>query len=244
MKLANLKHMAVLVAAGGILTGQYCAQATSIMVDQIIANPVSGTLSGTVDMTLSGNTLTITLRNTSTSSDIGANVILTGLAFDLPNSIDITGGSVSTAAGSIVLGGSMNNSSGNVSGEWGYQNGNSGHFNGLATDTQVSAMEADSNAKFSNTPIDSPAVLNGPEFGLLATGGDRGGLTAIRDSVVITLNLSGTVPANLVSTIDGGLVALTFGSPTGVPDSGATLSLLGLAMLGVAAIRRKLLKNA
>jgi hypothetical protein len=63
--------------------------------------------------------------------------------------------------------------------------------------------------------------------------------------VTIRLSLSGEVPDDLLTQIQNGWVALTFGSPDTydyptVSDASSTMMLLGLAMLGLASIRRKM----
>ena len=234
------------LAAAGALMFPSSAQAVSIGVDQILADQPTG-LSGTVDMTLSGNVLTITLVNTSAAgSASGANGLLSGLAFNLPGysgAVDIIGGSVILGPGSSFV----NSPVGDLSKEWGFQNSNApGHFNGLAVDTVVATMEADTTTKFAGGNITLPDVLDGPEYGLVRTGGNAGGLSAVQNSVVVTLTLSKTIApgdyATYLGRINSGLVAIEFGSPTGaVPDGGSTLVLLGSALtaLGYVASRRK-----
>ena len=103
-------------------------------------------------------------------------------------------------------------------------------------------MVADTSALFSNTPVENPAGLNGPEFGLLGAGGDPGGLTAIENSLVFSLVLNGipVLPADYLNRIDQGTVAVTYGSPSGkgVPDGGTTIALFGLSCIGLAGVRR------
>lgn len=238
--------LGALVAAGALMLPS-SARAVSIGVDQILADQPTG-LSGTVDMSLSGNVLTITLVNTSAAgSATGANGLLSGLAFNLPGysgAVNIVGGSVTLGAGSSLV----NSPAGDLSKEWGFQNSSApGHFNGLAVDTVVATMQADTTTKFAAGNITLPDVLDGPEYGLVRTGGDPGGLSAVENSVVITLVLSKTIAGGDVSAylgrINDGLVAIEFGSPTGgsVPDGGSTLVLLGSALtaLGFVAGRRK-----
>ena len=130
-----------------------------------------------------------------------------------------------------------------VSGEWGFANGASGHFNGLDVDALVSTMAADTSSTFGGGSLKKPDDLAGPDFGLLAKGGNAGGIAAISDSILITLNLKGTYTgSDLVGDINSGVVAVTFGSPTGVPDGGATLVLLSAGLLGLAGVARNFKK--
>jgi hypothetical protein len=64
-------------------------------------------------------------------------------------------------------------------------------------------------------------------------------LEAVKDYIVITLNLKGSYTGDLPGAIDGGLVAVTFGSPNAVPEGGATLVLMGLGLLGLFGYARK-----
>ena len=104
-------------------------------------------------------------------------------------------------------------------------------------------MAADTSSTFGGGSLKKPDDLAGPDFGLLAKGGNAGGIAAISDSILITLKLNGTYTgSDLVGDINNGVVAVTFGSPTGVPDGGATLVLLSAGLLGLAGIARNFKK--
>ncbi len=244
----SMKKLVTLVLAPtvGALLLQSPANALVMTVDQILADQPAG-LAGTVSMTLStSGLLTITLANTSgPGSATGANGLLTGLAFNLPGNgggVNILGGSVALAGGSTFV----NSPAGDLSTEWGFQNASSpGHFNGLAVDTVVAAMQADTTTKFASGFITPPTVLNGPDYGLVRTGGDPGGLAAVQNSVSIALNLNKTF-ADTAATdtylgkINQGLVAIEFGSPgSSVADGGSTLILLGLGVSALGWLSRR-----
>jgi hypothetical protein len=244
------------IAAAALAGLALQAGAVSITVDQIIFQNTGGDpthLAGTVDMTLSGSTLTIVLKNTSTATGTdGAFNLLTGLGFSLPNGVTIGSGSAALTAGSTGV--NWNNAvlGNNVSQEWGYDNNvTSGPFQDVTTlnpNTSVSSMVASSDTQFQAGELLPPTTLDGPEFGLLSSAvptSAAGGLNAIRDSVTITINLSGTIPSNLLNRINDGDVVLSFGSPdsgpgTHVPDGGSTMIILGMAMVGLESLRRKL----
>lgn len=242
-----MKKTRQLMAVGVALLCGASAQALSLNIDVVLADVAGQTASA--DISFVDNThIQIIFRNTTgAGGPAGANGLLTGIAFNLPSGNNITAGNVKVNTGSTIRGGSLNGSGAGTSlqGEWGYSNAKSGHFNGLSVDTQVSAMEADTTTAF-GASIDNPAVLDGPEYGLMRTGGDRGGLTAIENSVVITLTLANSVgggaQAAYLASIDAGTVAVTFGSPSGgtttVPDGGATVMLLGAAFAAVGFGRR------
>ena len=134
----------------------------------------------------------------------------------------------------------------NVSQEWGFDNNplNSGVFQSglpglLSYNTVIGSMTSITTNQFLAGSIDgAPAGLAGPDFGLISNSeiGSIGGNEAIRNSIVITLLLSGSVPSNLLDSINGGNVGLSFGSPNTVPEP-SVLSLLllpGLAGLYLA----------
>src|SRR5689334_13252153 len=101
------------------------AQATPVTVDEILYDSSSvanaALLSGTVDMTLSGNVLTITLTNTSLdAAGSGAGILLTGIGFQLPGGVSILSGGVNMGGSTAVN--FTKPVSGDVSSEWGYDN--------------------------------------------------------------------------------------------------------------------------
>ena len=240
-----LMFIAVLAVTAGV------AHATPVAVDEILFDSSSGVspglLSGTVDMSLLGNVLTITLTNTSAdTAGSGAAILLTGIGFTLPNGVSIGSGTANMGSSTAV--GFAKPLSGDVSSEWGYDNSplNSGSFlsDGKFTyNTVVSSMTSQTEAKFASGSIGQPLDLGGPDFGLvsgLENDGLGNGNEAIRSSIVVTLNLTGTVPSDLVTQIGLGKVGLSFGSPnnTNVPEAG-TLSLLALGGCFVASRRRQ-----
>lgn len=213
-------------------------------------------LSATAEFTLLNNTtLKIVLTNTSTSlpqalkgGDSSANRLLTSLAFRLPGSRNITGGSAAVTAGSSVKNESA--PGGNVSGEWGWgwsgtgqccENTDPSHtFNDW-----VSTLSAGTNP-FSSANLDG-SDLNGPSWGL-ASNALPSSKPSIQNSATFTLALSGSVP-DLSFLANGAVVE--FGSdaafltstlitppPPGAPEP-ALLALLGMGAVGMYRHRRK-----
>lgn len=196
------------------------ARAASITVDEIIYNnspATNSSINGTVDMTLAGNILTIVLTNTTSevASLDAANNLLTGVGFDLPSSVDVVGGTATSAGGASNI--NFNSSITNVSGEWGYGNSKQGQFNNAISsiDAIVATLVASTDNKFDPNKVENPDNLAGPEFGLLSASVDAsvaGGLNAIQDSITIAVILSGTLPSNLLDQIEAGDVVISFGS--------------------------------
>lgn len=218
-----------------------CATATTgATADLLLFSDASG-LSGEAEFTITGlNEMQIRLRNTSTGLPDGfgsADQILTSIAWDFGGGgQSIIGGSVLTGANSASVNFSIANVGANadVSGEYGFGNGGA---TGLL-DNFVSGNTAGA-TPFGGANLDGPVSLNGPQGGLVSMNDllDLGGLGAIRDEIVITVQTS-QVLADL-SFLDAG-ATIEFGSDaaflTTVPAPGSIALLLGL---GVARRRRR-----
>jgi hypothetical protein len=188
---------------------------------------------------INATTLQVRLRNTSTGVPVGfnsADQLLTSCAFLLNGGVSITGGTVFTGAtsSSINFDVASVGSNADVSGEWGFgNNGNTG-YGALLNSFSSNNAQVD---PFGLVNLDGPTGLDGPQGGLVANPAvvDLGGLGAIQDEVVATLNLSGGI-ADL-SFLDNGVV-IEFGSDAAflIPAPGA-LALLALA--GLVGVRRR-----
>jgi hypothetical protein len=155
-------------------------------------------------------------------------------------------------------------SSGSISNEWGWEvNPNEGPFQsipaGEVTDGSVnmvvSSLTAAVDYKFASGSTFPPLGMDGPDGGLLSAAlpdSAAGGLEAIKASVVIDLVLASSfTEATLASYIEGQNVVVSFGSPTeswestSNPPPGeavtepASLGIMALGLIGIAAIRRR-----
>ena len=229
------------------------ASATPISVDEIIYETKAGVdesvYAGLVTMELAGQMLKITLKNSSTGEAIagsgGSENLLTGLAFNLPDTVTITGGDVRTGGSKLV---NFIVSDKDVSEEWGYDNNplDSGPFQDddvvwLTYNTAVSAMVSSTSTQFESGSLDATPGLNGPGFGLLSKSVDNaaaGGLEAIKDMVIITLTLDGDT-SGLIDLIEADSVAISFASPDSSIGGASTVpepSTFALISLGLASL--------
>lgn len=182
------------------------------------SGPAGTTLSASALFQISGSTLTITLRNLgdNASTDVPGNT-LTGVLFDLPNSISLTPVSATVAAGAIVQGsscspGPCNASTTNVGGEFRYDTAAafpaaSGADRGIA-----SAGYIGGDGNFGGPNLDGPAAVNGMNFGIIGPGpfnpnggNGNGGLAnkpLIQDRVVFQMTIAGgTLTASQISNV-------------------------------------------
>jgi len=257
----QLRHLAatalfsagLMAMVGFLLLMPTSAKATLVTIDEIIfqqdgsVNPA--VLAGTADFSVSGNTLTIVLTNSSTGATGGAAAtnLLVGIGFNLPGITIVNNGgsnSVAITTGSSAIGFTPPI----LDTSWGAGNGALDAINNLTLLGDVNASASTLQAQISfdlagttTPPPGSGANVDGPGFGMLSNNvsdATAGGLAAVKNSVTLTLLLGGTVSGDLIGLIDSGHVVLSFGSPTPVPEPGNVV-LFGAALAGLGWMRRR-----
>jgi hypothetical protein len=209
---------------------------------------------------ISGNALTLTLRNTSPAAGLETPTnTLSGLSFKLngldptltpvsalsPNAIfDAAGCTIHACGGTNV----------NVGGEWGYQTGFTGGTEAVGSAGYIATGLSGNLGNFNGINLTPPpsGSLDGIEMGIISNtvGPLNGGLTGqalIQDTVVLELTgVSGFTESQIgsVSFLYGTKPDATIpGTPGGVTRSvipePASLFLLSSSLLGLAVLRRR-----
>jgi hypothetical protein len=175
-----------------------------------------------------------------------AGVLLTGVAFNLPDRVAPSGG---PDPGSITPlgttgGGWVDGDTGDEV-QWGYDYAAGGASGGALAyamnsyDTVISTLGSNGKNVFGG----SAQNADGINYGIFSLS-EASTIPDpyVKDALEITLKLDlGNYSGNLMADIAEGNVAAIFGSPTGtpVPDSGSTMLLLGGALALLGAIRRR-----
>jgi hypothetical protein len=244
------------------------AAATAITFTGFGTGPGSVPVSASAIFDITGNDLTITLRNTSPSNsgqDVSGST-LSGLFWDFTGNPNLTPFSATVASGSIIGAScSSGNCTGvtNVGGEFGYQATSfpGGADRGISSSGYVTTGLAGNIGNFNNglagINLDDPASLDGINFGIVSAApgfnpsGGNGGLASvplIQDSVVFVLHgVSGLLISDISHVSFQYGTALTElnvqGDPRNLPASlipePGTLALLGLGFASLGVMRRR-----
>lgn len=202
-------------------------------------------LSGTIDVSLSGDskTLTITVANTTPdAAGNGVGVALTGVGVYIP---DFDNTIMVTPVSDTFTGTPAGFTGTSFLGEWGYSVPASGGAFGVGSYAYsvgvgtITDMTKD--GPFPGGDIDNTSIFDGPDFGMLSALETS---TMLQEHVwggstmfVLTFSEAINMPTHGI---------LTFASPDSVyrrvPDGGSTAMILGLAMSGLAVLTRRFRK--
>lgn len=208
----GIKTTGLLKYAAGValVVGSITAQATSITFTGSGTGPGSISVTALATFDISGNTLTITLQNTSPSNN-GQDVpgsTLTGLFWDLVGNPTLTPVSATLPTGSSIIQSGTCTASCNttdVGGEWGYGTAVTGSMptgasRGISSSGYLTTGLGGNIGNFNNgsagADLDNPNSLDGINFGIISAApgfnpnGGNGGLDSeplIQDTVVFIL---------------------------------------------------------
>lgn len=258
VKLGKLKLAAgvaiALAGAGGI------AQATSITFS---GSSSTGILAASATFDTSGTNLIVTLTNTSAFDVLVPAQVLTAIFFDLPGVGALSSVSAVLNSGSTVFFDTAP-VDGVVGGEWAYGSGLAGAPSGATEGISSSGLELFGGPTFPGSNLAGPpnGAVDGLQYGITSAGDNpatgnsavtAGGFPLIQNSVVFTLS---GLPAGFALNVDTVTnvsfqygTALTEPNIPGECDEGCTpitevpepttLTILGLGMLALGAIRRR-----
>ncbi|MCB1431795.1 MAG: PEP-CTERM sorting domain-containing protein [Alphaproteobacteria bacterium] len=196
----------------------------SVPAGAVTFNGSSGSLSASADFEIVGNNLQVTLTNTSTADTLVPADVLTAVMWT--GTSGLTPLSALLAAGSTVFYDPQGQpAGGNVGGEWGYaQNtGPGGDKQGISSSGVGGWF---SSANFNGPDLESPAALDGLQYGIVSAGDNiatgNAGITGsgglIKNSVVFTLS---GLPANFALTTIAN-VFFQYGTAQDEPRFGGT----------------------
>lgn len=211
----------------------------------VLAVPTSftdGTSTATFDFV--GGDLRVTLANDSGEAASVPQQVLTGIFFS--GADGLTPVSATLPSGSLVwLNGSSSSGSGlNVGGEWAYADGLAGMLPGGGTaGISSTGINLFGNPNFNGSDLFNPLAVGGLDYGLVSAAYAGGGNTGVTKQPVVSDSTVFLLSGFNGSLGDIGNVYFQYGTAlneTSVPDGGSTIALLGVALLCVSLLRRRI----
>lgn len=236
------------------LTFLFFATLLSPVLNAITVTATSGALKADAGFTVSGSTLTLVLTNSASGSVSQPNQVLMGAFFNLPTGVSLTPVSAAITSGSFGVNG-LNGSVvaiSNVGAYWGFSPSVS--YSGLGTNGVAASGLS---GLFNQGSFFSPgANLGGADYGLVPAGFTGSQPLSNNDpliskSMTFTFSFTGNLSESYFSTSPAN-VSFQYGTaPTetnirppggntpGVPDSGSSLALGGIALIAMGFFARR-----
>jgi hypothetical protein len=181
----------------------------------------SNGLAAEATFTISGNTLTVLLTNTSTDFSEIPSESLTGVYFDFLNGNILTGVSAVVAAGSTVVNG-VSGPGGDVGGEFAYLTNIASGFNGASYGISSSGMDDvfGPGDRFNNNDLDAPDAPNGMNYGLISAAGlgPNANLAMLSEPFIQNAVLFSFTFSGALSTDDISNVSFQYGTSQSQPN--------------------------
>jgi len=224
-----------------VLLGVFGKVATS---EAVLVSGTCDGLSASTDFTVSGNTLTVVLTNTSTNDVLIPSEVLTAVFFDISGfGGTLTPVSAMLSGGSTVYFGTENG--GNVGGEWAYGSSLSGAPHGSTMGISSAGFGLFGDGTFNGPNLGGPDAVDGLQYGITSAGDDSttgnaavtGSNELIHNQVIFTLTSSTPFLESAINNVSfqyGTALDETNCQPGDHPTipEPSTMLLLGLALSG------------